>query len=91
MTADPEAKLSYSKPDRNPTLPEKMDIVNKWFASVCDKDKNFKNVDVSIETISELLVSKQLVSDKETGVKFIMKQLGIREADRDISMNYAHF
>lgn len=91
LKANPDAKLSFSKSDRNPTLPEKLEIVNKWYASVCGKDKNYRNVDVSIDVISELLVSKQLVSDRDTGVKFIMKQLQIREADRDMSLNYSLF
>ena len=52
-----EAKISASKSDRNPNLPEKITIVNKWFAS-CIQGKPFKEAEVSIDVISELLVKK---------------------------------
>ena len=88
---NPDAKISLSKSDREPTLPEKMDIVNKWFASRATNGKSFKQAEVEIELIAELLVEKQLVSDRDTGIKFIMKSLGIREQDKDMSLNYAQF
>ena len=46
---------------------------------------------MKIEVIAELLVSKMLVSDTDTGIKHVMKSLMIREQDRDMSLNYAHF
>ena len=79
ITLGNENKLSLSKPDRNPTLPEKIDIVNKWFAScVKDNKDQFKSVDVPIEKIAELFVQKQLVSDIDTGIKLILKSLNMR-------------
>ena len=39
---NPDSKISLSKSDREPTLPEKMDIVNKWFASRASNGKSFK-------------------------------------------------
>ena len=75
---NPDATISLSKTDRTPTLPEKMDIINKWFAS-CTEGKSYKLADVRIEIIAELLVSKQLVSDRDTGIKLISKNLGLRE------------
>ena len=68
-----------SKADRNPTLPEKIAIVNKWFASCIQRGKSFKQSEVKIEVIADLLVSKQLVSDTDTGIKYIMKSLLIKE------------
>ena len=38
ITIGDEKKLSLSKPDRDPPLPEKIDVVNSWFAS-CTKGK----------------------------------------------------
>ena len=67
-----------------------MDIVNKWFASAA-KGKPFKQAEVKIGTIADLLVDKQLVSDRDTGIKFIMKSLGIRESDKDMGLHYAQF
>ena len=59
-----DASLSLSKSSRMPTLPEKMNIVNKWFASCCTSGtRNYKTADVSILAIADLLVYKQLVSD----------------------------
>ena len=77
----PEAKkLQVSKSDRNPTLPEKISIVNRWFAScIKGNGKSFKQAEVKIEVIAELLVSKMLVSDTDTGIKHVMKSLLIRE------------
>ena len=70
----PEAKISLSKSNRTPTLPEKMDIVNKWFASCAKGNKqSYKHAEVKLATIAELLVEKQLVSDRDTGIKFITK------------------
>ena len=47
---------------------------------------------MSIDRIAELLVSKQLVSDIDTGIKVIMKSLNIREqVDKDITLDYALF
>ena len=89
----PSSKRSASasfKPERKPTLPEKIAIVNKWFAS-CIKGKSFKQAEVKIEVIADLLVEKLLVSDTDTGIKHVMKSLQIREQDRDMSLNYAHF
>jgi len=51
----PEARLSLSKNDRNPTLPEKMEIINKWF-SKCANGKSYKHAEVSIDRIADLLV-----------------------------------
>ena len=69
-----------------------MDIVNKWFAS-CATGKSYKQADVNIEIIADLLTSKQLVSDRDTGVKHIMKSLGMnmQMKIKDISVNYALF
>ena len=84
-------KLSLSKADRKPTLPEKIDIINKWFSS-CSKGKNYKQMEVSIDRIAELFVSKQLVSDVDTGVKVIMKSLNIKEpVENDMTLDYALF
>ena len=90
VLGNPDAKISLSKQDRLPTLPEKMDIINKWFASQA-KGKQFKQVEYNVEIVSEILVSKQLVSDKDTGIKAIMKSLNIREQDLDMTFNYALF
>lgn len=92
VASGPEFRLAASKPDRNPTLPEKIEIVNKWFKHcIKGKPQSFKHAEVKIGVISELLVSKQLVSDLDTGVKHIMKSLNIKEKDKDMSLNYAHF
>ena len=57
VTLNPDAKLSLSKTDRLPSLPEKMDIINRWFAScVKGRGKSYKQADINIEVISELLV-----------------------------------
>jgi hypothetical protein len=57
INLNPEAKLSLSDSNRTPNLPEKIDIVNKWFSSCCE-GKSFKLAEVSIDRIAELLVSK---------------------------------
>ena len=86
-----EAKLSLSDSNRNPSLPEKMNIVNQWFSSCSDNSRSFKQAEASIDRISELLVTKQLVSDKDTGLKLIMTYLNINEADKEIFISYTHF
>jgi len=89
--ANPDAKLSLSKTDRTPTMPEKIDMINRWFAS-CAKGKNYKQVDFSIDRIAELMVQKQLSSDIDTGIKMVLKSLNIREQDKDeVTINYALF
>ena len=69
-----------------------MEVINKWFASQT-KAKMWRQADIGIEVIADLLTSKQLVSDRDTGVKHIMKSLGMKEQERiaDIRVNYAHF
>mmetsp|Transcript_25779 Transcript_25779/g.32082 ORF Transcript_25779/g.32082 Transcript_25779/m.32082 type:complete len:285 (+) Transcript_25779:558-1412(+) len=85
-------KLSLSKTDRKPNLPEKISVINKWFAS-CGNGKNFKQFEVSIERIAELFVQKQLVSDTDTGIKTIMKNLNIREVvdNKEFTLDFALF
>ena len=92
--ANPDATISLSKSNRMPTLPEKMTIVNKWFASCCTLagNKNYKQADVEIEVIADLLVAKQLVSDTDTGIKLIVKSLNIRDTEtKELKLNYALF
>ena len=82
--------MSHSKADRTPTLPEKMEIIDMWFAG-CAKVKLYKQADAPIKTIAELLMQKGLVSDKDTGVKHILKSLNIRESDAEMKLDYALF
>ena len=65
-----------------------MDIINEWF-TIAAKGRRFEHVDLTIGEIAEMFVVKQLVSDKDTGVKHIMKSLNIK--DKDIKLNYTIF
>ena len=80
--------MPITDPDRNPNLREKMDMVNEWFGQAA-KGRQYDHVDLTIGEIAEMLVKKQLVSDKDTGVKHIMKSLNIR--DKEIKLNYTIF
>ena len=91
MLQVPEAKISLSSTDRVPTLPEKMEIVDSWFKSNVKTVKSYRQADVHINLIAELLVAKQLASDKDTGIKVIVKTLNLRETDKDMYLNYALF
>ena len=87
----PDFKISLSKTDRAPTLPEKIEIVDKWFRSMTI-GLNYKTAEVSIKDIADLFVSKQLASDKDTGIKIVLKSLNIRQQDSEVvRINYALF
>ena len=55
ISLDPENKLSLSVSDRKPNLPEKIEIVNSWFASF-DPKNDFKLYRVSIDRVAEFFV-----------------------------------
>lgn len=87
----PDFKISLSKTDRTPTLPEKIEIVDKWFSSMI-VGLNFKTAEISIKDVADLFVSKLLVSDLDTGIKLVLKSLNIRQQDSEVMrINYKLF
>lgn len=81
-----------SSEDRKPSLPEKIDILNKWFSKAA-KGKNYLNAELNILEVAEFLVTKGLVSDKDTGIKHILKSLNFKDKknETNLIMNYAMF
>ena len=75
---DPQSpnKISFSKPDRLPTLLEKMAILDSWFKS-CASAMDMKYAKVPIGSIAELLVSKRVAADKDSAVNIILKGLNM--------------
>ena len=54
--------------DRGPNLREKMDIINSWFSQAA-KGRQYEHVDLPIGEIADMFVAKNLVTDRDTGVK----------------------
>ena len=71
-----------SNENRKPSLPMKIEILNKWFSKAAN-GKNFMHAELTPDEIAEFFVNKGLISDRDTGVKQILKSLNIKEKDKE--------
>ena len=65
-----------------------MDTINLWF-SQAGKGRQYEYIDLSLGELADMFVGKNLVTDRETGIKHIMKSLNIK--DPEIKINYSTF
>jgi len=65
-----------------------MDVINAWFRRAAKEDGDMGS-ELRLDQVADFLVDIGLVSDKDTGIKQIVKSLRLR--DRSTLINWADF
>lgn len=64
--------------ERLPTLSESLDILKSWFKQAVEMCGSLDLLEIDYTAIADFLVHKGLFTEKETGVKFILKCLEVK-------------
>lgn len=71
---------------RKASLPEKINILEQWFVEIGGSISS----NVTIQDIGQLLVSKGLTNDIDSGIKCVAKLLKISNMQRVKDMSYSN-
>lgn len=68
---------------RQPTLEEMFKLLREWYKKAVHQSGSLDLLEVEHTAIADFLVSKGLFAEKETGVKFILKSLKLKQDDNE--------
>ena len=75
---------------RYPSLAETEIHLRKWFQEAVDKCGSLDTVEIEHCAVADFLVYKGLFTEKETGLKFILKVLEIKLDDNNQSVKICY-
>lgn len=71
---------------RMPTLSETLAMLKRWFAEAVDRCQSLDTVEIEHTAVADFLVYKGLFTERETGIKYILKVLEIKLDDNNQSV-----
>lgn len=76
--------------ERMPTLSETLDMLRRWFSEAIERCQSLDQVEIEHTAVADFLVFKGLFTERETGIKYILKVLEIKLDDSNQSVKICY-